>query len=165
MNSELEKRNIERESAEEIERNIRGALELFKEIFKKDKRLGVNISDNLHLKVPHNLRNEDIGRLSEIICEGFETFQLDSNGYGDLPLDSIYRITTTTPMIDTLDSAIELANRLGKEIFLITDEGKNCFAIPSGLSSGIDREDIGSDTLILVDALEKGLEVVRSDNE
>lgn len=154
------------ESPEEISSKIRGARQILKEVFKKDRRLGVEISEGFLVQVPVNLRDKDIDRLSEIISVGFKNFKLekiegsDKLDFGsEISMDSVLTIPQELPLIDVLDTAVVLANRLGKEVNLITGDGENCFTIPFGLKNGVDKEDVDSDVLILIDALEKGFEV------
>jgi len=74
----------------------------------------------------------------------------------NIPFNSVLKTGEEIPLIDALDLGVETANRLGKEMFLITDEGEESFVIPTGLNNEEDW-----DTLILVDAIDKGLKVHR----
>ncbi len=160
ISNNIELNHPDIESPEEISSKIRGARQILKEVFKKDKRLGVKISEGFLVQVPVNLRDKDIDRLSEIIFVGFKNFKLKESDLGNkIPMDSVLNIPQELPLIDVLDTAVVLANRLGKEVNLITNNGENCYTIPFGLKNGVDKEDVDSDVLILIDALEKGFEV------
>lgn len=158
-NPEIEQNRRRSQRINEIDQNISSTLVLLKtDTFKKDNHLIIDIrSQNLSVLIPRTLTRKHISRLSEIIYEGFQTFKLNPSDLGtNIPFNSVLKTGEEIPLIDALDLGIETANRLGKEMFLITDEGEESFVIPTGLNNEEDW-----DTLILADAIDKGLKVHR----
>ncbi|MGI6444017.1 MAG: hypothetical protein ACOX06_03375 [Candidatus Dojkabacteria bacterium] len=163
-NPKIEKNLCRPQEIDAINEKINSALVLLKiETFKDRDSLTIDIpTQNLCISVPRAIKKRNLSRLSEIIYEGFQTFRLNPSDLGTkIPNDSVFKIGEYFPVIDALDITIDTANRLGKEMFLITDEGEESFVIPTGLKGGVDREDTDSDTLILIDAIDKGLKVHR----
>ncbi|HHX99385.1 TPA: hypothetical protein GX533_01740 [Candidatus Dojkabacteria bacterium] len=162
--TEIEQKRRKSERINEIDQKISSTLVLLKTgTLKEDYHLIIDIrSQYLSLLIPRTLTKKHISRLSEIIYEGFQTFELNPSDLGTkIPLNSVLKTGEDIPLIDALDLGIETANRLEQEMFLITHEGEESFVIPTGLKGGVDRENTDSDTLILIDAIDKGLKVHR----
>jgi len=116
---------------------------------------------DLSIRIPRNLEKNHIDRLSEIIYEGFRTFKLNPLYLETkTPDDWLHNKVEYVPLmlggnpswIEALDNGIESANILDQQVLLITNQREKSFLIPTSLNNE-------SDTLILADALDKGLKV------